>query len=162
MTEMIELLEKLEQERFLIDSDGKALWAVNKIREAEKSRDELVTFYQRQIEKAKQETEFRCNRLRAMLEDYAIQMPLRETKTQKSYSLPGCKLIFKKSKAVVLHDDERILKALKEAGKTEYIKMVEKLDWASLKQKFIQDGETVDGISVEIEPERFEVKLEDN
>ena len=103
------------------------------------------------------------DRLKALLEDYSRTVPMKETKTQFSYALPGVKLVWKKQKANILHDDEKIIEALKSSGKTEFIKeiTVEKLDWVGLKKRFTEDGEMVDGISVQIEPERFEVKMEE-
>lgn len=153
------IAETYEDERFIIDTDTKALWAIRKIREAEKEKAELVDFYRKQIEKAEKETGFRVDQLKALLEDYAETLPMKEAKTQRSYALPGAKLIFKKAHAVINHDDERIIKALKEKGRTEYIKTVEKLDWAGLKKVFTETGEAVDGITVELEPEAFEVKI---
>lgn len=159
---MTELLEENKDERFVIDSDTKAIWAIRKINEAKQERERLVSFYRKQIEKAEQEEAARTDRLMALLEDYAGTVPMKETKTQSSYALPGAKLVFKKPKAVIMHDDQKIIAALKEKGRTEFIKVVtiEKLDWAGLKKRFQEDGEMVDGISVEIEPESFELKIE--
>lgn len=159
---MTELMEQTNDERFVIDSDTKAMWAIRKINEAKEERERLVSFYKAQIEKAEQEECARVDRLMALLEDYAETLPMKDTKTQRSYGLPGAKLVFKKPKAVICHDDERIMAALKAKGQTEFIKTVtvEKLDWAGVKKRFQEDGEMVDGISVEIEPECFELKIE--
>ena len=159
---MTELLEEDKDERFVIDSDTKALWAIRKINEAKQERERLVAFYKKQIEKAEEEESIRVSRLMAMLEDYAGTVPMKETKTQSSYALPGAKLVIKKPKAVILHDDQKIIAAFKEKGRTEFIKTVtiEKLDWAGLKKRFQEDGEMVDGISVEIEPECFKLEVE--
>ena len=163
MTYMEDYEVNAPEEKFIVDSDAKALWAVRKIREAEAERDKLTAFYKKQIEKAIEETRFRVDRLKALLEDYSRTVPMKETKTQFSYALPGVKLVWKKQKANILHDDEKIIEALKASGKTEFIKVinVEKLDWVGLKKRFTEDGEMVDGISVQIEPERFEVKMEE-
>jgi len=162
--ENVDMLEpEQDQERFVIDSDTKALWAIRRIQEAEAERDKLISFYQNQIEKAKDETVRRVDRLKALLEDYTRNLPMKETKTQRSYALPGAKLVWKKEKAQILHDDARIMEALKASGKTEFIKVitVEKLDWAGLRKRFTEDGEMVDGISVQIEPEHFEVEIKE-
>lgn len=156
---MAELIEQTNNEHFVIDSDTKALWAIKKINEYKEEREMLVRFYQKQIEKAEQEEVFHVDRLMAKLEDYAATLPMKLAKTQRSYELPGAKLIFKKPHAVICHDDEKIIAALKAKGDTEFIKTVEKLDWAGLKKRFQEDGEAVDGISVEIEPESFELRI---
>lgn len=157
-----EILESMEPEKFVIDSDTKAIWAIKKIREAKSETEQLVSFYKKQIEKAEAENKFRIDNLTAMLETYAETLPLKETKTQRSYSLPGAKLVFKKPHAVIQHDDERIIRALKDQGRTEFIKTVEKLDWASLKKAFTETGETVDGISIDYAPEAFDVRFEED
>lgn len=156
---MTELLEEDKEERFVVDSDTKALWAIRKINEAKQERERLVAFYNKQIEKAEQEETRHVDWLMAKLEDYAATLPMKLAKTQRSYELPGAKLIFKKPHAVICHDDEKIIAALKAKGDTEFIKTVEKLDWAGLKKRFQEDGEAVDGISVEIEPESFELRI---
>lgn len=156
---MTELIEQTNNEHFVIDSDTKALWAIRKINEYKEEREMLVRFYQKQIEKAEQEEAFHVDRLMAMLEDYAATLPMKSAKTMRSYELPGAKLIFKKPHAVICHDDEKIMAALKAKGDTKFIKTVEKLDWAGLKKRFQEDGEAVDGISVEIEPESFELRI---
>ena len=156
---MTKLIEQTNNEHFVIDSDTKALWAIRKINEYKEEREMLVRFYQKQIEKAEQEEAFHVDRLMAMLEDYAATLPMKSAKTLRSYELPGAKLVFKKPHAVISHDDEKIIKALKAKGDLQFIKTVEKLDWAGLKKKFQEDGEAVDGISIEIEPESFELRI---
>ena len=156
---MTKLMEESNSEHFVVDSDTKALWAIRKINEYKEEREMLVRFYQKQIEKAEQEEAFHVDRLMAKLEDYAATLPMKSAKTIRSYELPGAKLVFKKPHAVISHDDEKIIKALKAKGDLQFIKTVEKLDWAGLKKKFQEDGEAVDGISIEIEPESFELRI---
>lgn len=156
---MTELIEQTNSEHFVIDSDTKALWAIRKINEYKEEREMLVRFYQKQIEKAEQEEAFHVDRLMSKLEDYAATLPMKSAKTIRSYELPGAKLVFKKPHAVISHDDEKIIKALKAKGDLQFIKTVEKLDWAGLKKKFQEDVEAVDGISIEIEPESFELRI---
>lgn len=156
---MTKLMEESNSEHFVIDSDTKALWAIRKINEYKEEREMLVRFYQKQIEKAEQEEAFHVDRLMAMLEDYAATLPMKSAKTIRSYELPGAKLVFKKPHAVINHDDAKIMAALKAKGDLQFIKTVEKLDWAGLKKKFQEDGEAVDGISIEIEPESFELRI---
>ena len=158
---MTELIEQTNNEHFVIDSDTKALWAIRKINEYKEEREMLVRFYQKQIEKAEQEEAFHVDRLMAKLEDYAATLPMKSAQTMRSYDLPGAKLVFKKPHAVINHDDAKIMAALKAKGDTDFIKTVtvEKLDWAGLKKKFQEDGEAVDGISIEIEPESFELRI---
>ena len=54
-----------------------------------------------------------------------------------------------------------VLEALKARGRTEFVKTVEKLDWAGLKKEISQTGECIDGVTVEVVPEEFKVQLEE-
>lgn len=154
--------ETTEEERWIIDSDSKAGWTVEQIAKKRAQRDKEVEWHLAQIEEAKA----RCDRetawLTMKLEEYASMVPMRETKTQKVYKVPGGKLIIKKATTKLEHDDQRIMDDLKRQGRTEYIKTVttEKLDWAGLKKDYLENGEAVDGITVVDVPETFEVKIE--
>ena len=158
---MTELMEETVRETFVVNSDQKALWAIKKIIEIEKERDQFIEFYKEQIEKIKRDTQFRIDSMKAKLEDYAITVPLRDTKTQRIYDLPGAKLAFKKPKADFKHDDKTIIAALKAKGDMEFIKVIteERLDWNGLRKRIESDGEIVDGVSIEIAPETFIVEL---
>ena len=87
---------------------------------------------------------------------------MKETKTQKSYPIPGGKLIYKKASTKLEHDDEVLLKTLKDQGRTEYVKVIttEKVAWAELKKELTETGEIIDGVTQVEVPETFEVKVE--
>lgn len=158
-----EMMYEWEQEQgFHITDDGGARWAVNKIIGADEEYAELLGWYQSLIEKAKAKRDATVARMTEYLRDYAEMVPMKETKTQKSYPVPGGKLVIKKATTKIEHDDQKIMEDLKRQGRTEYIKTVttEKLDWAGLKKDYLENGEVVDGITVVDVPETFEVKIE--
>ena len=157
------MMEEWEEEQgFRITDDGGARWAVEQIGKANAECAELEKWYQTMIQKARAKRDATVERMTAYLRDYADMVPMRETKTQKSYPVPGGKLVLKKASTRLNHDDETILRVLKEQGRTEFIKTVtvEKLDWAGLKKEVTETGELVDGITIEEVPETFTVQIE--
>ena len=151
-----------EQEGFRVWDDAGAAWCVDKIREAEAECDRMISWYAAQIERAKARCAATVERMTAYLRDYADEVPMRETKTQKSYPVPGGKLVLKKATTKLEHDDEVLLKTLKETGRTEYVKVIttEKVAWAELKKEIQETGEIIEGVTRVEVPETFEVKVE--
>lgn len=154
--------EEREQEGFKVWDDAGAKWCVDKIREAEAECDRMISWYAAQIERAKARCAATVERMTGYLRDYAEEVPMKETKTQRSYPVPGGKLVLKKATTKLEHDDETLLRALKETGRTEFIKTVvtEKVDWAGLKKELNETGEIIEGVTRVEVPESFEVKVE--
>lgn len=155
-------LEGKTRDGFAVTDDGGAEWCLRKMREADEEFDRMNAWYLEQIEKAKAKRDATKARMTAYLQDYAETIPMRETKTQRSYNLPHGKLIWKKAGTKLEHDDEILLKTLKETGRTEYVKTIttEKVAWAELKKELTETGELPDGVTVVEVPETFEVKVE--
>lgn len=160
---MDEWEQEQEQEGFRVTDDQGAKWCVDRINEACQEFDEINEWYQAMIKKAMAKRDATIDRMRNYLRDYAEQVPMKETKTQRSYPIPGGKLILKKAHQVYKHDDAMILAALKEQGRDDMIKrqVVEKVDWASLKKEITETGEIIDGVTIEEAPEEFLVQLEE-
>ena len=157
------MMEEWEEEQgFRITDDGGARWAVEQMKAADEEYERDLIWYQGLIEKAMAKRDARKARMTEYLRDYAEMVPMKETKTQKSYPVPGGRLVLKKATTKLAHDDEKILAALRDQGRTEYIKTVtvEKLDWAGLKKEVTETGELVDGITIEEVPETFTVQIE--
>lgn len=155
-------LEALTRDSFHVTDDGGAEWCIRKMVEADEEFDRWNNWYLEKIAQAKAKRDATKERMTAYLREYAETIPMKETKTQKSYPLPHGKLIWKKATTKLEHDDQRIMEDLKKQGRTEYIKTVvtEKLDWAGLKKDYLENGEVVDGITEVEVPETFEVKVE--
>ena len=154
-------------EGFVIDTDAKAGWALDKIREARADRDRWVKWYEEKIAEIKAQTDFDTMNLERMLAEYFANVPHKKTKTQESYALPGGKLVLKKQQPEYKRDDSRVIAWLKENGNNQYIKVEEKLDWAGLKavtgvfdgNVVDENGEIIPGIEVIEREEKFTVEV---
>lgn len=160
-------LYKEETEGFIIDTDAKAGWALDKIREARADRDRWVEWYKAQIEKITAQTDFDTMNLERMLADYFATVPHKQTKTQESYALPGGKLVLKTQNPEFKRDDKTVIEWLKQNGGNQYIKIEEKLDWSALKGDTAVfdgnivnvDGEIIPGIEVIDRDPKFIVEV---
>ena len=153
-------MEGQTRDGFRVTDDGGAVWCVQKIREAQDECNRMVMWYAAQIEKAKARMNATVERMTTYLREYGEIVPAKETDTQRSYKFPGGKMIWKKEHREYRHDDAVVLEGLKRDGRTEYIKTVEKLDWAGLKKEISVTGELPEGVTMETVPESFEVKVE--
>lgn len=162
---MSELL--IENDGFVIDSDAKAEWALQKIREAREDRDKFVAWYKEQIKKIEEQTDFNTMNLERMLADYFASVPHKKTKTQESYALPGGKLILKRQNPEYKRDDKTVIAWLKQNNGGKFVKVTEELDWSGLKDTVgvfegscvDENGEIIPGIEVIEREERFVVEV---
>ena len=163
MSEAEMMYEWEEEQGFRITDDGGARWAVEQMKAADEEYERDLMWYQSLIEKAKAKRDAKQARMIQYLRDYAEIVPMKETKTQKSYPVPGGKLVIKKATTKMEHDDAVILQTLKGQGREEYIKTVttEKLDWAGLKKELAETGEIIEGVTVVDVPETFTVQIEE-
>ena len=176
MSELIREENFTEPEGFVIDSDAKAGWAMDKIREARADRDRWVKWYEDKISEIKAQTDFNTMNLERMLADYFKTVPHKKTKTQESYNFPAGKLILKRQNPEYKKDEKTAIAWLKANGFGQFVKVKEELDWAGLKdaseavngqivcgEKVTEDGEViplvVDGIEVIDRPDKFVVEV---
>lgn len=154
-------------EAFVIDTDAKAAWALDKIREARAERDEWVSWYEKKIEEIKAQTDFDTMNLERMLAEYFQTVPHKKTKTQESYTLKNGKLIMKVQNPEYKRNDKDVIEWLKANRGGEFIKIKEELDWAGLKaasaaldgRMFDEDGEEIPGIEVINREAKFVVEV---
>ena len=163
---MSELLMN-EPEGFVIDTDAKAGWALQKIKEARADRDAWVKWYEDKIKEITEQTDFNTMNLERMLAEYFANVPHKKTKTQESYSLPGGKLVLKTQNPEYKRDDKTVIEWLKANGQGQFIKTKEELAWADLKGAtaafeghiVTEDGEIVPGIEVIERDAKFVVEV---
>jgi hypothetical protein len=158
----------VDTDRFVIDDDGKANWAIQKIKEAQAEIENWRDYYQSNLEKITKRQNARIEYLKFLLSNYFRTVPHHKTKTQDSYSLPSGQLLLKRPNPKYKTDDEKLVPWLKENGLTDLIKTetVEKAMWGELKKKVTvegtsvisEDGEIIPGIEVLLQPPTFEVK----
>ena len=166
-----------DEERFTIDTDAKAEWAIRKIAEEEAESDRLIGCCQDAInrylykqEEYKAKCERRTANLRAMLLIYFGTVEKKETKTQQKYSLPSGSLILKKASSDFDADKDKLREWLVKNEMTAYLKTEVSAKWADVKKQLIraEDGSIIFSETGEIipegvvtiadKPERFEVK----
>lgn len=148
--------EFIENDSFVIDTDAKAEWALQKIREARADRDRFVKWYTDKIKEIKEQCDFNTMNLERMLKEYFDSVPHRETKTQSVYDLPTGKLFVKKQNPEYKHDDKTVIDWLKKNGGNQFIEVEESLKWGDLKKAgavvggkmFDENGEEIPGIEV--------------
>ena len=179
---MAEYQEYDAPERFVIDSDRKAEWAINRIKEIAADKQKWLDFYTAKIEAVTDECDYKTANLTEKLREYFLTLDAaKETKTQFSYELPSGKLILKKSKYdFKITDEDKFTAAVAERlPKLMKTKTVAKPDWAEIKKRLelppfggsplflTEDGEVIplegeviplEGVEYKAEPEKFEVK----
>ena len=156
-----------EDDRFIVNTDAKAEWALKKIAEARSDRDTWVKWYEDKIAEIKAQTDFNTMNLERMLAEYFANVPHKKTKTQESYSLPGGKLILKTQNPEYKRDDKTVIEWLKENSGGQFVKVEEKLDWAGLKAATAvigdkiatEDGEFIPGVEVIERDAKFVVEV---
>lgn len=166
-----------EQEQngdFIIDTDEKAEWALQKIAQertdCERMKavcERMIESYKIKIEDAQTRYENNTSYLKGMLQRYIETVKTKDIKTQKTYALPSGKLKVKYQKPEMVKDDEALLKWLKENASS-YVKTKESPDWGEFKKtlsvsgdKVVDaSGEIVEGITVVEREPVFEVEVE--
>ena len=169
--------EFAEKETFVVDTDAKAAWVLQKIKEARDERDEWVEWYQKKIKEIKEQTDFDTMKLERLLADYFATVKHKKTKTQESYSLKNGKLILKRQEPEYKKDEKTAIEWLKQNGGTAFVKTKEELAWKELKdscagfvdgnvvlrEEITEDGEiiqiTVPGIEVIDREDKFCVEV---
>jgi hypothetical protein len=159
---------------FRVDSDSRAEWSLLRIREekAELERmkilcENMIQHYQDKIEKAERDYESNTAYFRSQLQQYFETVPRKATKTQEIYKLPSGTLKKKYGGVEYVRDNDSLVRWLKEAGKTELVKVKEEANWSELKKQIKQvedkavtdDGEIVEGVTLVTKEDKFEIEL---
>lgn len=169
--------EQVEKEGFIVDTDLKAEWTCKKIKEetAEAQRiidicDTMIQQYTLKKEEESKKLESKTGYLKSLLQQYfETLLSKKKTKTQETYKLPSGTLKRKFGTPEFIKDETVLIEWVKGNNefKNEFIKTKESVDWANLKKKITiqgdkvvtEDGEIVDGITVEMKADRFEVEV---
>lgn len=150
MEGLLNYLEAPESDdRFRIDDDHKAEWAMRLIAderaEAERLnavRRQMIEDYTEQIRRENEMLEKRTSALTAMLMDYFETVPHKGTKTQESYQLPSGKLVRKYPAPKIERDDAAMIAWLRENDLERFIKVKESPAWDELKKSSVSfDGD---------------------
>jgi len=163
-----------EEEKFVIDNDSKAEWALERIKTEKQDMERLIKVcedriadYQQKIEQFKQKYEQRTSYLKTLLHQYFLQVPHKKTKTQETYELPSGKLKLKYPGPEFVRSDEKLVEYLENVN-PDLIKIKKIPDWASFKPfvtvkygKAVDTttGEIVEGVTVVERPPEFIVEV---
>jgi len=166
-----------QPEAFTIDTDAKADWAVQVIKQESedterliKIADEKIEAIEAQKEQLRASLENRTRYLKGLLHQYFMTVPHKETKTQEQYKLLDGSLVFKKPSFKMAPDREKLLAYVKANNLHDFVKIKEDVDWASYKKECeivggkvvnVQTGDLLpeDIITVEEDPGEFVVKF---
>ena len=160
-------------ERFAIDNDKKADWAIEKIKderaEFERLRkialDRIAELNQR-VKELQERTDRRTGNLEALLVEYFQTVtPTKLTKTQAQYELLSGKLVMKHQQPEFIRNEAALL-SWAETTAPEYVRVEKKVSWADLKKKadvsgedVLYEGEVIPGITAKARQDVFEVQV---
>ena len=152
-----------ENEKFEINSDRKAEWALLKIREEEKESERyiktceaMIEQYQDEIKKEKENLENKTSFFKTLLAQYFDTVQRKITKTQETYRLPSATLRLKYQQPDIKKDNDKLLSFVKDLKFNKFIEKKETIKWGEFKKELIQkddklmtkDGIIVDGIEL--------------
>lgn len=142
------ILETEERERFRINDDSAAIWAMRKLAEVQKAKAEnekLATAEKHRIDYWLEEVQRPLERnavyFANLLTDYAIRQ--REESDRKSIVLPHGKISTRNGADKWVTDNDTVLEWLRANNKTDLIRTKEEPALAALKAEFVVDGEKV-------------------
>ena len=162
-----------QQEQFVIDSDQKADWALQKIKEnkekikeKEKLAEERINQIKDWLEKETGKIEKDIENLKYMLYEYGQKLKEQDPDL-KTHSLPFGKLKYRKQRPKWQYKDDLLEYA--ESNMPDVIKTKKRVDKRKLKKKCevvdgkvvnAETGEIVEGVEVQERGEKFDIKLE--
>lgn len=168
-------LDDTENQRFRIQDDNQADWALRKIARARQDMKEAEETAAMEIEKinrwldGQREESLRTERFfTALLQEY-YEPRFMTNPDKKTYKLPSGKVQRRTQQPQFDRDNEALLAWLKQRGMTDYIEVKETPKWGELKQQVqvvgehvvIKDGplkgEIIDGVEVVHRPPIFRV-----
>ncbi|EPS48177.1 host-nuclease inhibitor Gam family protein [Clostridium botulinum] len=160
----------------VIGNDTHADEKIQEIKELEEEKTRIEMIAKNRIAAIKEQLRIKTEKInneidfnKEQLMAYTKNLKMKETKTQRSYNLLSGKLVIRKSKIKLNHDDTKILEHLLSAKDETYIKKEPKLKWGEMKEDLeIKDnqiinkttGEILDieGLTVEETNETLEIK----
>jgi len=146
----VDIDDEQQREVWEITDDGKADWALDKIREAQAEYKRLeiavnnkIEQLQEALEKEKESMERETGFFQSKLAQYFETVPKKKTKTQETYKLPSGRLVKKFKNPKIVRDDEKLVEWLERSGMTDLVKIKKSADWATLKKETEVVGERV-------------------
>ncbi len=152
----IEDKENEKEQKFVIDNDVKAEWAIRKILEerAETQRyidvcDAMIAEYEEKKKRALEKMENRTAYLKSLLNQYFQNVPRRKTKTREIYALPSGNLVLRYPPIEFVRDDEKLVAFLEANGYENYVEVKKIPKWGEFKKSLKISAGTVPTIVTE-------------
>src|SRR5690625_961543 len=161
-------------DRFIIDSDDKADWALRKIKEAENEIEKVEYFAEsqvRQIEnwKAKETDKHHesIDYFQSLLAEY-LHNKRKEDPKLKSITLPTGNVGFRKRQPKWVYNDEVLLESLESENMNDLIRVKKELNKKAIKKEFKvvdgnvinpETGQVIEGIQIVEQGESLNVRL---
>lgn len=173
-----EFLDRAEAvtDRFRVDNDGAANWALRKIKSLQKEKEANTELAREEIAKInkwlEQENGVLDNSIshfETLLQEYATSLRQKDEKF-KSLKLPNGSFGFRKSQPKWTMDNQAVVESLEQQGNHDLIRIKKEPDKAAIKKYFKvgngkaydpTTGEVLDGVTVMDQPDSFNVKVVD-
>jgi phage host-nuclease inhibitor protein Gam len=170
----IQEVEQLEgKEQFKVTNIDQANWCLRKIsalKKKQKENEELakaeIERIQKWLDKENKQLDDSLKFFEGLLEEYAIVQRQKDSKFK--LSTPYGKVGFRKQQPKWNYDDEKLLNFLKQADKTEFVRIKEEVNKSELKKKLKiagnlvvdENGEIIEGITIEEQPDKVVIDVE--
>lgn len=152
-----------QETTFVIDSPGKADWAIQQIKADRARRDIYVQAAKENIARQEaliREANNKCadntGHLMYLLDQYLTMVPAKATKTQMSLALPSGKLVRKLPTVDYERDNEALLRWCQEEH-PEFVRTKAEPAWAEIKNFILESGDLPDGVSPVEKPANFDI-----
>ncbi|MBR4352666.1 MAG: host-nuclease inhibitor Gam family protein [Bacteroidales bacterium] len=166
----LEMEEEEDLQEVAILDDASAEYMLKRIREANAQYERMEAWYAMQLEKAKKIRDNTVAWAEGNLRAYFDMVPTKNTKTQRSYELPGGKLVLKNQEPEFEKADEAaVVGWLKKNKMNDMIKVKETANWDEMKKAMkvqvngetvcTEDGEVIPGMKATIREPKFTVTV---
>lgn len=158
---------------FTVDSDSKAEWLLEKLKAKQEKAEHFISHYKKQIEKIQAELDNYTSWANYKLMQYMGSglIPLKETKTERKYSLPSADIKIKQQPLKYERDETALLQELKEKGMQGYIVSKHSVSWADLKKQVIalengdviykETGELLENVKAVPQEDKFSISFKE-
>jgi phage host-nuclease inhibitor protein Gam len=173
LNEFLDEQEGVKSERFTVTNEQEANWVLRKIKSLEAKKADNIALAEAEIakidawlEQVNGEIDRSLEYFKGLLTAYAVEQRAKDPKF-KSLKLPNGKIGFRKQQPKWNYDNDKVIKALKEIGREDLIRVKEEPDKVNIKKVMeVKDGKVIDpetGVIIEgvtVEDREDELKIE--
>ena len=172
--EFLDQKEGVNDERFSINDESQANWALRKIKQLQDEKEKNISLANAEIEKIEEwlnsmndQVQQSIDYFQSLLAEYAMEQRKNNPKF-KSLKLPNGRIGFRKQQPKWNYDNDKLIEVLKTSKRTDLIRIKEELDKAAIKKAFVvaddkvinpDTGEVVEGIAIEQREDAFNVEV---